>query len=84
MSLEVAPRLPDAPGVRALLEVLGEANVSVSVGRVCGSRVSAVYLGDALEVLSVTLEPSELDDPALARERAQMFLTEIASLNRAR
>ncbi len=84
MSLELGTRLPDAPGVRALLEVLGAADAPISVGRVCGSRVSAVYLGDALEVLSVTLEPAELDDADLARSRAQAFLTEIAVLEGAR
>jgi hypothetical protein len=72
--LEVRGRLPDAPGVQALLETLREANVAVSVGRVCGARVAAVWLGDDLSVHSVTLEPFELDDAALVRARALEFI----------
>ncbi|NJK45227.1 MAG: hypothetical protein HC933_13960 [Pleurocapsa sp. SU_196_0] len=49
----------------------------ISVGRVCGARVSAVWLGDSLEVVSLTLEPSELEDEPLARARTLEFLREI-------
>ena len=80
MRLEVAPNLPDRAGVRVLLEGLIEAGVEASVGRVCGSRVSAVYLGAALEVVSVTLEPFELDDADLAQYRAAAFIEEVRSL----
>ena len=80
MKLEVAPNLPDRAGVRVLLEGLIEAGVPASVGRVCGSRVSAVYLGAALEVVSVTLEPFELDDAALAQHRTAAFIEEVRSL----
>ena len=75
--LEVAPNLPDRAGVRVLLMGLHEAGIAVSVGQVCGSRVSAVYLGAALEVVSVTLEPFELDDAALAQHRTAAFIEEI-------
>ena len=78
--LEVAPNLPDRAGVRVLLENLREAGISVSVGKVCGSRVSAVYLGSALEVVSVTLEPFELDDAELARHRTAAFIAEVQAL----
>ena len=80
MKLEVAPNLPDRAGVQVLLEGLIEAGVPASVGRVCGSRVSAVYLGAALEVVSVTLEPFELDDAALAQHRTAAFIEEVRSL----
>jgi hypothetical protein len=72
--LEINGRLPDTPGVQALLEVLREANVPISVGRVCGSRIAAVWLSDDLNVHSVTLEPFELNDAALVRSRALEFL----------
>ncbi len=78
--LEVAPNLPDRAGVRVLLEHLRESSVSASVGKVCGSRVSAVYLGAALEVVSVTLEPFELDDAELARHKANAFIAEVQGL----
>jgi hypothetical protein len=78
--LEVRGRLPDAPGVQALLEVLHAANVPVSVGRVCGARVAAVWLGDDLSVHSLTLEPFELDDAALVRARAMEFLNALPRL----
>ena len=80
MRLEVAPNLPDRAGVRVLLEGLREAGVPASVGRVCGARVSAVYLGAALEVVSVTLEPFELDDADLAQQRTAAFIDEVRSL----
>jgi hypothetical protein len=75
--LEIRGRLPDTPGLQALLEVLQEADAPISVGRVCGARVAAVWLGDDLTVHSVTLEPFELDDAALARARAIQFLREL-------
>ena len=80
MTLEVAPNLPDRAGVQVVLEGLREAGIAASVGRVCGSRVSAVYLGAALEVVSVTLEPFELDDAALARRKTAAFVEEVRSL----
>ncbi len=75
--LEINGRLPDTPGVRALLEVLRQADVLVSVGRVCGARIAAVWLGDDLEVRSVTLEPFELDDANLVRARALEFVSNL-------
>jgi hypothetical protein len=78
-SLEIASGTPDRPGVRAMLEVL-ERSVfknQLSVGRVCGGRVAAVYLGDSLEVASLTLEPSELDDAHLAHSRAVHFVAQL-------
>lgn len=78
--LEVASNLPDRAGVRVLVQVLREARISASVGKVCGARVSAVYLGAALEVVSVTLEPFELDDADLARHRAAAFIAEVKGL----
>ena len=78
--LEVMPNLPDRAGVRVLLEGLRESGISASVGKVCGSRVSAVYLGSALEVVSVTLEPFELDDAALAQLRTAAFIREVQHL----
>jgi hypothetical protein len=65
------------PGVRALLEVLNKAQLEVSVGRVCGARVSAVWLGDDLELVSVTLEAHELDDAGLAHEKALEFVRDV-------
>jgi hypothetical protein len=79
-ALEVHSGLPDRAGVAVLLEVLRAAGVSASVGRVCGSRVSAVWLGDGLEVVSVTLEASELDDAGLASRRALEFVRETERL----
>jgi hypothetical protein len=72
--VEIRGRLPDTPGLQALLEVLQEAGAPISVGRVCGARVAAVWLGDDLTVHSMTLEPFELDDADLARTRALEFL----------
>lgn len=78
--LEVAPNLPDRAGVRVLLAGLRESGLAASVGKVCGSRVSAVYLGAALEVVSVTLEPFELDDVDLARLKTAAFVLEVQGL----
>jgi hypothetical protein len=75
-------RLPDALGVRAALQVLEESpsdlgSLEVSVGRVCGGRVSGVYLGDSLEVFSFTLEPFELDNAELGAQRALEFVAQL-------
>lgn len=78
--LEVATNLPDRAGVRVLLQSLRDAGINASVGKVCGSRVSAVYLGAALEVVSVTLEPFELDDADCARHRAAAFVREVCAI----
>ena len=77
--LEVAPNLPDAPGVNALLKVLSASMFAseLSVGRVCGGRVSAVWLGESLAVTSVTLEASELSDAETAHARALDFIEEL-------
>ncbi len=78
-SLEIAQGTPDRAGVRAMLDVL-EASAyreRLSVGQVCGGRVSAVFLGDSLEVVALTLEASELDDAHLAHSRAVHFLAEL-------
>jgi hypothetical protein len=69
--------LETRPGVRALLEVLNHAELEVSVGRVCGSRFSAVWLGDDLELVSVTLEAHELDDAETARGKALEFVEDV-------
>jgi hypothetical protein len=74
--LEVG-KLPQAAGIPALLEVLQTTNAPVSLGRVCGGRVAAVWLGDGLEVVSCTLEPFELDNPELCRSRALEFLEQL-------
>jgi hypothetical protein len=86
--LEVG-KLPDGAGVRAALRVLESvsfetgilgsdvAEVEVSLGRVCGGRVSGVYLGDSLEVCSFTLEPFELDNAELGSQRALEFVAQL-------
>jgi hypothetical protein len=63
-------------GVAVFLEVLAEAALPgpVSVGRVCGGRVAAVWLGASLQVVSSTLEAHELDDPAAAAKAATAFV----------
>jgi hypothetical protein len=71
--LEVS-KLPQAAGIAALLEVLHTSHAPISLGRVCGGRVAAVWLGDDLEVVSCTLEPFELNNPELCRSRALEFL----------
>lgn len=75
-------KLPDAVGVRAALHVLEQTAsdlgpLEVSVGRVCGGRVSGVYLGDSLEICSFTLEPFELDDAELGALRALEFVAQL-------
>jgi hypothetical protein len=82
MKLELN-KLPEAVGVQSALRVLEAAfssQVEVSVGRVCGGRVSAVYLGNALEVCSFTLEPFELEDAELGAQRALEFVAELRVL----
>ncbi len=64
-------------GALALLEVLVPLGDSVSVGRVCGGRVAAVWLGSSLEVVSCTLEPFELSDEKLCRDRGLAFVAEV-------
>jgi hypothetical protein len=76
-------RLPEAVAVQSALRVLEDAlspQVAVSVGRVCGGRVAAVYLGDALEVCSFMLEPFELDDAELGKQRALEFVAQLQLL----
>jgi hypothetical protein len=75
-------RLPDAAGVVAALRVLEENSdpLEVSVGRVCGGRVSGVFLGDSFEVRSFTLEPFELDDAECGRVKALEFVAELRAL----
>jgi hypothetical protein len=80
VNLELSANLPRGAGVEAMLELLRESAFPVSVGRVCGARVSAVWLGDSLQVVSLTLEPSELEDASLARARTLEFLREIEVL----
>lgn len=70
-------KLPKAAGVSALLEVLADTNAPISVGQVCGGRVSAVWLGDDLRVVSCTLEPFELDNTELCRSRALEFVAQL-------
>ncbi len=78
-TLEIAAGTPDKPGVRALLDVLNASAFRdrLSVGKVCGGRVSAVYLGESLQVASLTLEPSELGDAEVAHSRALNFIAEL-------
>ena len=86
MRLELG-KLPDGAGVRAVLRVLESESIGaevdeieVSVGHVCGGRVSGVYLGDSLEVCSFTLEPFELDDAEVGRARSLEFVAELRAL----
>ena len=79
MKLELPPNLPDTVGVRALLEILERADLdcTVSLGRVCGSRIAAVALNNSLEVYSLNLEPSELENAGLARAKALAFVEDL-------
>lgn len=90
MKLEFG-KLPDAAGVRAALRVLesvsfetdtlgSESEIEVSLGRVCGGRVSGVFLGDSLEVCSFTLEPFELEDAEVGTQRALEFVWQLREL----
>jgi hypothetical protein len=79
--LEVG-KLPDALGVLAALRVLEQSPsdlglFEVSIGRVCGGRVSGVYLGVSLEVYSFTLEPFELDNAEVGALRALEFVAQL-------
>jgi hypothetical protein len=80
-------KLPDGAGVRAALRVLESVSfdsdigeVEISVGRVCGGRVSGIFLGDSLEVCSFTLEPFELDQAELGEQRALEFVVQLREL----
>ncbi|HWG83975.1 MAG TPA: hypothetical protein VNT60_00730 [Deinococcales bacterium] len=66
-------------GVAALLHELTRSALpgEVSVGRVCGGRVSAVWLGASLAVVSATLEAHELDEAVRGAERALALLDDI-------
>jgi hypothetical protein len=82
MKLELPKNLPDTVGVRALVEVLerAEIDLTLSLGKICGSKVAAVALGDSLEVYSVTLEPHELENADIARAKALAFVAELQAL----
>lgn len=73
--------LPNGAGVTAMLEVLAGLEADVSVGKVCGGRVSAVWLGASLELVSLTLEPFELSDAALCQAKALEFANQIKAQN---
>ncbi len=75
--MDVESRLPNAAGVTAMLEVLAELKADVSVGQVCGGRVSAVWLGASLELVSMTLEPFELSDVPVCRAKALEFAEQL-------
>jgi hypothetical protein len=79
MKLELPKNLPDTVGVRALVEILerAELDLTLSLGKICGSKVAAVALGDSLEVYSVTLEPFELENVDIARAKALAFVAEL-------
>jgi hypothetical protein len=79
MKLELPKNLPDTAGVRAFVEVLerAELDLTLSLGKICGSKVAAVALGDSLEVYSVTLEPHELENAGVARAKALAFVMEL-------
>ncbi len=79
MKLEIPKNLPDTAGVKVLLEILEQSNldVTVSLGRVCGSRVAAVVLDDDLGIHSLTLEPFELENAVVARAKTLAFIEEL-------
>jgi hypothetical protein len=68
--------LPKSAGENALLEVLS-GSPEISVGRICGGRIAAVWLGESLEMVSITLEPFELSDAELCQSRGIAFLNQI-------
>jgi hypothetical protein len=82
MPLEIAGKVPELVGVQTFLEVLNNSvhAEQLSVGQVCGGRVSVVWFGGSLEVLSCTLEPFELSDAALCHSRALEFISELEQL----
>jgi hypothetical protein len=79
MKLELPKNLPDTAGVKVLLEILEQSDLdcTVSLGRICGSKVAAVLLADSLEIYSVTLEPFELLNASVARDKALAFVEEL-------
>jgi hypothetical protein len=79
MKLELPKNLPDTVGVRAFVEVLAQAelDLTLSLGKICGSKVAAVALGNSLKVYSVTLEPHELENAGVARAKALAFVVEL-------
>ncbi len=83
MKLELPKNLPDTLGVHAFIEVLEQAemNLTLSLGKICGSKVAAVALGDSLEVYSVTLEPHELENVGVARDKALAFVAQLQAYN---
>ncbi len=83
MKLELPKNLPDTAGVRALIEVLErvELGVTLSLGKICGSKVAVVALGDSLEVYSLTLEPHELENADVAKAKALEFVAELQAYN---
>jgi hypothetical protein len=82
MKLELPKNLPDTVGVRAFVNILERADIdlTLSLGKICGSKVAAVMLGDSLEVYSVTLEPHELENSDIARAKALAFVAELTAL----
>jgi hypothetical protein len=83
MNLELPKNLPDTAGVKAFIEILerAEIDLTLSLGKICGSKVAAVALGDSLEVYSVTLEPHELENADVARAKALAFVAELQAHN---
>jgi hypothetical protein len=83
MKLELPKNLPDTVGVKAFVEILerAELDLTLSLGRICGSKVAAVVLGDSLEVYSVTLEAHELENADVARAKALTFVAELQAQN---
>jgi hypothetical protein len=83
MKLELPRNLPDSLGVKAFVETLAQAelNLTLSLGRICGSKVAAVALGDSLEVYSVTLEAHELENAVVARAKALAFVAQLQAHN---
>jgi hypothetical protein len=83
MKLELPKNLPDTVGVKAFVDILerAELDLTLSLGKICGSKVAAVALGDSLEVYSVTLEPHELENTDVARAKALAFVAELQAQN---
>ncbi len=79
MKLELPKNLPDKVGVKAFIEIFEQAelDLTLSLGKICGSKVAAVALDNSLEVYSVTLEPHELENAAVARAKALAFVAEL-------
>jgi hypothetical protein len=83
MKLELPKNLPDTVGIRAFVDILerAELDLTLSLGKICGSKIAAVALGDSLEVYSVTLEAHEFENAAVARAKALAFITELQTHN---